>query len=687
MLRNFSPRLAVLPHRSPRFYNPNESFKFWKIFLFLLLLLTLIIPNSFAADDSYKPYLHKPNIPEGPKVKLYGKYATELFPGAGTYPYELEVPKGTNNLQPSLTISYNSQSMKQRPSFLGAGWTLTQNYVLRDVNFTPSNTTDDEFKLILNGASYDLIYDNNDNFFHTESETFAIIQNITNNSNSFNQYWLITLKDGTQLRFGYNPDAELTSNMGYNYALKWSLDSIKDTHSNNINYSYSENPYPEDNGTVYLSQILYNNDQIRKIEFSYESSNRPDRRRAFEQGNALEETRRLTDAYIFFNSTLVRRYHFDFIDLNDEKTLTSLYNITYFGNDNISKLHTISFNYYSSNSFYQNSTYYNASAEFQNAAGIDLGLRLADLNNDGLIDLIQGREGTEKKAWLNNKNGWSQTGLFILPSGSDTIFVDSTGTDKGLRIEDINGDGFPDLIQGWGGVKHAWLNNGTGFGADDIFWAPPADFADATGADEGTQFVDFNGDGKVDILQSKENGDVKKAYFNTGRGWKNASSSWLPPVYFSKNDAGSSDYGARLADVNGDGLIDILQAHNLGAQTRNAYLNNGSGWVLNNQFIPPDDFTTSSRLDNGIRLIDLNGNGLIDLLQDYANGSTTSRDAWINNGTGWKASTSWNSLEPFTQNGKNIGRRIWDVNGDGFGGKFIKPLLQTLHSIAIRISI
>ena len=156
------------------------------IFLLLLLIALLLIPVSFAADDTYKPYLHKPNIPEGPKVKLYGKYSTELFPGAGTYTYELEVPKGSNNLQPSLTISYNSQSMKQRPSFLGAGWSLTQNYIYRDANFTLYNTTDDKFKLILNGASYDLVYDTQDNFFHTETETFSRIQNISTISNTIN---------------------------------------------------------------------------------------------------------------------------------------------------------------------------------------------------------------------------------------------------------------------------------------------------------------------------------------------------------------------------------------------------------------------------------------------------------------------------------------------------------------------
>ena len=331
-----------------------------KIMLFFVVFL---ISNTlvYAADDQYKPYLHKAAVPENPKTKLYGKYSTNLFPGAATYEYPIEAPKGTNNLQPSLTISYNSQAMKQRPSILGAGWTLTQNYIYRDVNFTPSNTTDDKFKLVLNGASYDLIFDNSDGFYHTEIETFARIQNLPNASNSYNIYWLVTLKDGTQLRFGFNSDSELTSNTGYSYALKWNLDQIEDTHNNRIFYSYLENPFPQDNGSAYLSQILYNNDQKRKIEFAYESSLRPDRRIVYEQGNRLEESRRLNDIYVFFNDTLVRRYNFEFINLNNESSLSSLSKIKYVGSDNISVLHAITFGYYEPTSFYYNSTTYNVS--------------------------------------------------------------------------------------------------------------------------------------------------------------------------------------------------------------------------------------------------------------------------------------------------------------------------------------
>ncbi|KAF0210168.1 MAG: hypothetical protein FD178_3700 [Ignavibacteria bacterium] len=631
------------------------------------MLLLAFIPLVYSADDQYKPYLHKASIPENPKAKLYGKYQTNLFPGAGTYEYPIEVPKGTNNLQPSISISYNSQSMKQRPSFLGAGWSLTQSYIYRDVNFTPSNATDDKFKLILNGASYDLVYDRNDGFYHTEIETFSRIQNLTNNSNTYNMYWLVTLKDGTQLRLGYNPDSELTSNSGYNYALRWSLDNIRDTHGNQISYSYNENPYPQDNGSVYLSQILYNNEQKRRIDFGYESSVRPDRRLFYEQGNKLEESRRLSDIYILFNSTLVRRYNFEYVSLNNESSLSSINKIKYIGADNSSILHTVNFGYYEPTNYYHNSTAYNISEVFSDSS-TDFGVRLADLNNDGYVDIIKGRESTsEKKAWLNNKSGWNLSLALAPPE----YFTDGTGQDKGLRIADLNNDGLPDLIQGYSPLpRKAWLNNATGW-REDSAWAPPMDFVDGSNVDKGVQIADLNGDGLVDLLQATNEGSLKKAYLNNGSGWKDASNEWVSPAYFIRYEDGpppkSFDFGARLADVNGDGLIDILQGHTSGGSTRNAWLNNGSGWTSSSIWVPPDVFTSDSRVDNGMRFVDLNGDGLVDILQDYKNSSSAEREAFINNGNGWSNTSSWVSPEAFTKDGKNIGRRIGDVDGDGFG--------------------
>ena len=640
-----------------------------KCLLFFAFFL-VIVPLAYAADDQYKSYLHKPVVPEHPKAKLYGKYQTNLFPGAGTYTYPIEVPKGTNDLQPALSISYNSQAVKQRPSFLGAGWTLTQNYVYRDVNFTPSNTTDDEFKLILNDASYGLIYDGADGFYHTEIETFARIQNLSNASNNYGMYWLVTLKDGTQLKFGYHADSELTSNTGYSYALKWSLDQIEDTHNNRISYSYNENPYAQDNGSVYLTQILYNNDQKRKIEFGYEDSNRLDIRRVYEQGNVLEESRRLSDVNVFFNSTLVRRYNFGFNNLNNESSLSSLSKIRYIGSDNSSVLHTITFGYYQSTSFYANSTTYNSSVLFSNSAGEDFGVRLVDLNNDGYVDMIQGKGATsEKKAWLNNKTGWNESNSFAPPEFFVYNSGPQVGLDRGLRVADINNDGLADLIQGWGGTRKAWLNNATGWREDSATWAPSIDFASSSGVDEGVQLVDFDGDGKADILQAKESGPVKKAYLNTGNGWKDVSSQWNSPTYFVKSDG--SDFGSRLVEINGDGLIDVIEGYNFGTLTKNAWLNNGSGWVRSAVWDPPDVFTSSSRVDNGMRFVDLNGDGLTDIFQDYKNGSITERETFINNGNGWTNTSYWISPEPFTKDGRNTGRRIGDVNGDGLGDVII----------------
>jgi len=630
------------------------------IIVFLAIFSLSLLP-SYAAEDSFKPYLHNPAIPENPKPKLYGSYSTNLFPGAATYSYSIEVPKGTNSLQPSIVIFYNSQAMKQRPGILGAGWSLNENYIYRDANFTLDNTSDDIFKIVLNGALYELIYDSTNGYYHTKTETFARIQNFSIVASSTAGYWLVTLKNGLQLRYGYNIDSELSSNTGKNYSVKWFLDQIEDTHNNKILYTYLQNPQAEDNGTVYLSQITYNNDQLRKIQFDYETNAKPDLRLVYDQGNILQESRRLSDIKIYFSTSLVRRYNFEYLSLNNESSLSSLYKIRFYGSDDSSILHTLIFGYNEPTANYYNATSFSVPDIFADSSGQDYGIRLADLNNDGYIDIIQGKEnGNVRRAWLNNGLNWTESSYFTPPANA--YFVDSSGNDKGLRIADVNNDGFPDLIKGIDGSNSTWLNNGSGW-FNSTAWRPPRDFVTSS-ADNGVQLVDFDGDGKTDILEAKE-GAAKRAYLNTGSGWGDVTDFWVSPIWFIKSDGG--DYGTRLVDLNNDGLVDILTSHNFSANARYVYLNNGSGWTYQSSWQIPTLFTSNTQIDIGTRIIDLNGDGLPDIWEDYKNNSIQERNAWISTGSGWQNSNQFISPEPFSYQGKNVGRRIGDVDGDGFG--------------------
>ncbi len=593
---------------------------------------------------------------------MYGSYQTNLFPGAATYTYAIEVPKGTNNLQPFISINYNSQSVKQRPGIIGAGWSISQNYIYRDVNSTPDNTTDDRFMLVFNGGSYEFVYDQNDTFYHTKIESFLRIQNLTGAPNTYSGYWVVTTKDGTQFRFGYNSDSELTSNTGKSYALRWSLDQVTDAHDNKIFYSYLEDPNSGDSGTSYPSQIIYNNDRKRNIDFVYESSSRPDLRTVYDQGNKLNETRRLSSINISVDNILVRTYQFEYGNLNSEKSLSSLAKIKFIGADNSSVLHQITFDYYPDITNYVKQTSVWTPPVSFSVDGSDKGIRTVDLDNDGFLDIIQSEfAGSVKNVWINDKKGsWVSSNLFSAPE----FIVDVTASDNGIRFVDFNNDGLVDMLQGINSTKAAWYNNGIGWTIISQ-WAPPISFISA-GADQGVQLVDFDGDGKVDILQAHNNGgaNIKKAYRNNGVGWEDVSSEWTSPTFFYAD----KDTGARIEDLNGDGLPDIIESSDFGSVVKNVWINNANGWTSSPNWNPPVAFTTTARPDNGVRFNDVNGDGLTDITVDYLNASTTERGAWINNGVGWTQNNTWQSPEPFTRDGRNIGRRLADINGDGFAG-------------------
>ena len=102
--------------------------------------------------------------------------------------------------------------------------------------------------------------------------------------------------------------------------------------------------------------------------------------------------------------------------------------------------------------------------------------------------------------------------------------------------------------------------------------------------------------------------------------------------------------------------------------TYEAWINNGHGWTSNPTWYPPVLLTNNNYDDLGYRVIDVNGDGLADLIGGYANGVTTTLDAWINNGHGWTQDTSWKppGLVYFAANtASDMGYKIMDVNGDG----------------------
>ncbi|HBG16828.1 MAG TPA: hypothetical protein DDW93_08620, partial [Firmicutes bacterium] len=184
--------------------------------------------------------------------------------------------------------------------------------------------------------------------------------------------------------------------------------------------------------------------------------------------------------------------------------------------------------------------------------------------------------------------------------------------------------------------------------------------------------VDLNGDGLVDIVERRENlvdgttYQVSNVYLNNGNGWTQqpANSPWQIPAAIvcweydqPWQDIGQVfDKGVRFVDLNGDGLVDILQSYRWafsgghGYNTYSyAYLNNGNGWTEVNfhNWVDPispgrafftyyfdDGSYTRFSLDQGVRFADVNGDGLVDMVQNmtrsYAGGTEEWKYCWIN---------------------------------------------------------
>ena len=118
---------------------------------------------------------------------------------------------------------------------------------------------------------------------------------------------------------------------------------------------------------------------------------------------------------------------------------------------------------------------------------------------------------------------------------------------------------------------------------------PPTSYAGATPPIKyGVITADFDGDGKTDVLRWSENPAENELHFSNGDGsFRRVTAFNLTDQIFYRHDG---CFGSRVADMNGDGLPDILRyrdsrgtwpgeagAHDCPAGTTDIYLSNGDG--------------------------------------------------------------------------------------------------------------
>ncbi len=216
--------------------------------------------------------------------------------------------------------------------------------------------------------------------------------------------------------------------------------------------------------------------------------------------------------------------------------------------------------------------------------------RAGDLNGNGLLDIVVAQTGNTGtvvvSVYLSNPAGG------FMPR--QTVFNHQTA--ESLALGDVNGDGVLDMLVTTNGASIVHLHLGIGDGTFDPY-VPTVSLLTQT---RHIDLVDLNNDGKLDIVANNDNTSAFAVALGNG-------DATFQPVNFVDMSTQGSARRRGLADINGDGKIDLVFGHRATGLV-SVWLGVGNG-----TFMPPSTFSVPGG-PSAVALADLDNDGDLDLI-------------------------------------------------------------------------
>ncbi len=195
---------------------------------------------------------------------------------------------------------------------------------------------------------------------------------------------------------------------------------------------------------------------------------------------------------------------------------------------------------------------------------------------------------------------------------------DSAATSANVSMGDVNGDGYLDIVLVKG--RHWPLDNLVLSGNGDGTFQPAYALGGPPDRSYSGALVDLDGDGDLDIVVSNDSPDEKRIHLNDGKG------RFTPGSTFGRGEWSTRHID--VADLNGDGMDDIVLANRYGPREGPSHVCYAEADATFNQVC--NEVTVGSATT--IKAADMNGDGVPDLVVPHRDGGQSF--VYINDGGG-----------------------------------------------------